>query len=118
MGALGAVFALDMALNSFNASVVEAGGEVSEFSKGLSKALIVLSSLTALQGLGIGKGLKLGGALGLGKVASSAGSLEVAFKTVAAPIGKGLGFLGSSFMGTGLGKSFLNNVEEQQSWSV
>ena len=107
MGALGAVFALDMALNSFNASVVEAGGEVSEFSKGLSKALIVLSSLTALQGLGIGKGLgKLGGALGLGKVASSAGRMGMAgLKTVAAPIGKGLGFLGSSFMGTWLGKS-------------
>jgi TP901 family phage tail tape measure protein len=107
MGALGAVFAADMALNTFNASVVEAGGEVSEFSKGLSKALIVISSLTALSGLGIGKGLgKIGGALGLGKAASSVGRMGMAgLKTAAAPIGKGLGFLGSAFMGSGLGKT-------------
>ena len=89
MGALGAVFAADMALNSFNTSVVEAGGEVSEFSKGLSKVLIVISSLAALSGLGIGKGLgKIGGVLGLGKVAGAAIS---PFKSVATTRARGIG---------------------------
>ena len=119
-GAIGAVFAADMALNSFNTSVVEAGEEVSEFSKGLQKVLIVIGSLAALSGLGIGKGLaKVSGAVGLTGLASKgAGMFTSVGRGFGAAIkGRPLGaakFVGKNMQGP-LPANFLGKAGSQKS---